>query len=526
MSELLTTSLVWRLCAMLAGWLRRSPLGRGMRALGRLWRESATYRLFAWLLKRPCAVGSSAYCAASERRSARLSAWGQAHLLPVLRQSLFGGLCQAIGRAFRESLLLGRLCQGGFTAVLLAIVAAYAPLDWLLRDVLQLSLLGSIWDELLLLVGFVWAIYLRASAQKPLRSRVSGAGLGVGLYLLIGLVLLVWTWSAPVSVSISGFRASMQYLLLFYLVIDLLRDRADLLFMTKVIVLLGTLIALYGVAQYLLGVEIPSNWTDQAETAVRTRVFSIFSNPNILGGYLVLVTPITVGMAYTVEAPAEKVFYWLCALCMCLACLFTMTRGAWFALVVAAVCFALIVDRRLLLLMLVGGIAACFLPFVRSRIGYLFTDAFVESNNRGGRAARWDRAFGYVDNAERWAQGLGFGRYGGAVAMQNPINSAFEYAYVDNYYVKILAENGIVGLCGFITSMLLLLWNGARAAAAAVRARLRPLTAGMLCGLIGMLTASFFESLWEEPYLMAMFFSVAAMMIFAGRPEAELSAPN
>mgnify|MGYP005927678051 FL=1 len=74
MNELLTTSLVWRLCAMLAGWLRRSPLGRGMRALGRLWRESATYRLFAWLLKRPCAVESSAYCAASERRSARLSA--------------------------------------------------------------------------------------------------------------------------------------------------------------------------------------------------------------------------------------------------------------------------------------------------------------------------------------------------------------------------------------------------------------------------------------------------------------------
>ena len=65
MNELLTTSLVWRLCAMLAGWLRRSPLGRGMRALGRLWRESATYRLFAWLLKRPCAVESSAYCAAS-----------------------------------------------------------------------------------------------------------------------------------------------------------------------------------------------------------------------------------------------------------------------------------------------------------------------------------------------------------------------------------------------------------------------------------------------------------------------------
>ncbi len=520
MSELLTTSLVWHLCAMLAGWLGRSPLGRGLRALGRLWRESGTYRLFACLLRRPCAAEHCALCAASERRNARLSAWGQARLLPALRQSLFGRLCQALGRAFRESLLLGWLCQGGFSAVLLAIVAAYAPIDWLLRDVLCLSALGSVWDELLLLVGFVWALYQRASAQKPLRSRVSGAGLAVGLYLLTGLVLLAWTWGKPVSVTVSGFRASMQYLLLFYLVINLLRDRADLLLMARVTVFLGALIALYGVAQYLIGVEIPSNWTDRAETAVRTRVFSIFSNPNILGGYLVLVTPITFGMAYTADTPAKKVFYWLCGLCMCLACLFTMTRGAWFALVVAAVCFALLIDRRLLLLMLVGGVAACFLPFVRSRIGYLFTDSFIESNNRGGRAARWDRAFGYLDRAGRWAQGLGFGRYGGAVAMQNPINATFEYAYVDNYYVKILAENGVVGLSGFLVSMLLLLWNGARAVAASVRARLKPLTAGMLCGLIGMLTASFFESLWEEPYLMAMFFSVAAMMIFSGREEA------
>ena len=35
-------------------------------------------------------------------------------------------------------------------------------------------------------------------------------------------------------------------------------------------------------------------------------------------------------------------------------------------------------------------------------------------------------------------------------------------------------------------------------------------------GLIGFMVQSFFECLWEEPYLMALFFIVAAMLIYAG----------
>ena len=35
-------------------------------------------------------------------------------------------------------------------------------------------------------------------------------------------------------------------------------------------------------------------------------------------------------------------------------------------------------------------------------------------------------------------------------------------------------------------------------------------------GLTGILVHSFFESLWEEPYMMALFFAVAGMLIYAG----------
>jgi O-antigen ligase len=251
-----------------------------------------------------------------------------------------------------------------------------------------------------------------------------------------------------------------------------------------------------------------------AEGAVRTRVFSIFSNPNIMGAYMILFAPMTIGMAYAQKDARGKLFYWFCGVCMCIACLFTMSRGAWLALAVSAVVFCLIVDRKLLGLLVMGGLLSCFLPFVQSRIGYLFTDEFAASNAIGGRGMRWDKAFGYLTTYDSWTLGLGYGMFGGAVSMQNQINPNLQYMYVDNYYVKTLAENGIVGLSGLLTALSGLLWGGLRSCARTHRHR--PLCAGMLAALIGVLVQSFFESLWEEPYLMALFFILSAMMIYLG----------
>ena len=175
----------------------------------------------------------------------------------------------------------------------------------------------------------------------------------------------------------------------------------------------------------------------------------------------------------------------------------------------------LLIDRRLLALMLVCGAVACTLPFVRSRIGYLFTPQFADSNARGGRAKRWATAIGYLKATDP-VFGMGYGMYGGAVAVQNPVLPWVEYMYVDNYYVKILTENGIVGVTAFGMMLLGLVGNGLRACVRTAKTRWSPLCAGMLCGLIGVLIHSVFESIWEEPYMMALFFAVAAMLAWAG----------
>jgi len=514
MNELLKTSLLWRTVAALTAWIGRSPVGRAAAALGRCWRQSALYGFFARLL---CAEGYAVRSKTADffdRCNAALCRLGQ-RVIPAVRESLLYRVYAWIMRKGRESQTLGWLFAGGMTAILLTLIASYAALDWLLRDVLTLGAISSVWDEALMLLCLCWIVMRRINADRPLRSAFTSMDVYLIFYLLVGAALLTLTarfW----DVNVTGFRASMQYILLFFLVTRLLRTEEDLLLMYDVMVALAFVFALYGVWQFIVGVEIPENWQDRAETAVRTRVFSIFANPNIMAAYMLLFAPMAIGRAYTCKTPAAQAFFWLAGISMCVACLFTMTRAAWMALAIIAVLFSLIVDRRLFALMLLAGIAACFLPFVRSRIGYLFTPQFQESNARAGRGKRWETAFGYLDEHYAWGTGLGYGMFGGAVAAQNPINPDYNYMYVDNYYVKILVENGVAGLAAFLTSVLGLLWNGVRAVALSSRTGNKPLCAGMFAGLAGILIHSFFESLWEEPYMMALFFAVAGMLVFAG----------
>ena len=509
MIALIKDSLCWQLCVAFLSWLSRSPFGRFFAFLGRLWRESATYGLLSRLLCSPSKVERSGYKRTLDRLNLRLRRGRH-----LLEESWFLGMLRSLYAWLKKSYFLSKLFSRGVTGVLLFVSAAYAPIDYLLRDVFQLTAIASVWDELLILFSFLWVFVRRVDGDRRLNSRANAVDLFLAFYLLAGIVLLIYTTSV-LSVNITGLRASMQYILLFFVIVRLIRDRADLMMMYRVMLLIAFAIALHGILQFIVGVEIPEHWTDQAEQSVRTRVFSIFSNPNIMGGYMVMFAPMAIGMAYAVEEPGQKLFYWVAGICMCLGCLFTMSRGSWVSLAVAAVFFALIVDRKLFGMLLAAGLVSCLLPFVRSRIGYLFTEEFAQSNQIGGRAKRWSMAFQYLNQEDAWTLGLGYGIYGGAVAVQNPIRN-YEYMYVDNYYVKTLAENGIVGLSCLLTSLAGLLFHGGKTIARTAKTPYKPLCAGMLAGLLGILIQSIVESMWEEPYMMALFFIVAGMMICAG----------
>ena len=527
MDEMLRLSLLWRVVAAIGAFFGRLASGsRFLAALGRWWQASGTRRFLDRRFSAEAGfTEASGYRRLSQRLNDRLA--GVSRPLEWFRAGVVGRIWRGLFRWGEGSVLLGWMFRGGLTGVILTVLGLYCGVDYVLRDVLSVPVLSSLWDEALLLLSFLWILRLRMDRATPLEARTNPLDVPLLAFLALGFLLMNTVFDYY-SIAVDGYRATVQYMLWFFVVTRMLRDDRDFRTLYFAMVALATVIALHGIYQFIVAVPIPSNWTDQAEQSVRTRVFSIFGSPNIMGDYMVMFAPMAAGLAYYLPKTWQKLLAWACAFAMCFACLFTMSRGAWVAMAVAVVLFCLLVDRRLFALLVVAAVAAMFLPFVASRIGYLFTEQFAESTARGGRASRWHYGLNYlVESGHPWL-GLGLGMFGGAIAMQTKIIDQWDYFYLDNYYLKIMVEMGYLGFIFFVVLLAALVLIGLRCVRRsglihrAGGPRMQPLAAGILSGLCGVLAHCYFENIFEEPYMMAYFWMMAAMLVYLGffRPRA------
>ena len=207
---------------------------------------------------------------------------------------------------------------------------------------------------------------------------------------------------------------------------------------------------------------------------------------------------------------------------MCMCCIFTFSKGAWGGLVVAVLVFAIFLDRRLIALMGVAGCGALLaIPSIANRITYMFTSDYAAASQRAGRMVRWATGLDLLHESNPLL-GFGLGRFGGAVAMQNKIieqNEEFSYFYMDNYYLKTLVEMGYVGLIAFIILLVgMSLWclRSIGRTKLCETDRTRVLAVSLFSGMCGVMVHCYFENIFEVPYMMAYFWSMAAAVLYLG----------
>ncbi len=420
------------------------------------------------------------------------------------------------GAGWLRGSLIGRLALGLRRGELLLLVfVLYLPIDYVLRDVLALTTLSAYWDELYLLLCFACLLLWKLSPRADILPVTTPLDAPMLLFMALG-VLLVGVVSPILGVAIDGYRAVFQYMLWFFVLVRLLRTKHAVRLLYVSFILLGAALALHGLYQYVVGTPIPRSWVSVSEMGVRTRVFSILGSPNIMGCIMVMLAPLAAGMAYAVRNTRHALLCWAAAGAMCLACVFSFSRGAWLGLAVAVLLFALLRDRRLLILAGLAGAVALMSPQITNRISYLFTSDFAERNEAAGRSARWASGMDLLMRNDP-VFGFGLGRFGGAVAMQNQTQERLKYFYMDNYYLKTLVEMGYVGLGGYLFLLAAALWNGLRAL---FRTRQHSEEFSLACGLMasmaGVLTHCYFENIFEVPYMNAYFWGLCAMLMVIG----------
>lgn len=394
------------------------------------------------------------------------------------------------------------------------ILAAYAFVDFGLRSFA--GGFASIWDELLLvfmvvLWGWKWLVFRKEDnfKQTPL-------DMPVLVFIAVMLFMLIFN-SSDYGISLEGFRAVVQYILWFFVVVQLLKDEKSAKNICLVLVIITGIMGIHGVYQYIVGVEMPVGWVDQNEAGVRTRVYSILTSPNAMGSLMTLAAPVAVSFAFSEKKIRKKIIFAFLALMMIASLVFTFSRGAWMGFAVAVAIYVLLKDKRLLIPAVIAAIiVVAAVPSVGNRISYMLSSEYIQSSLKGGRLVRWATGIEILKSSPLF--GVGLGMFGGAVAINHDLSrlvgiDVIKTFYMDNYYLKTAVESGIIGLIAFIVLMYSVFISSLRTVIITEDKKIKELEIGILSGLSGVMIHNCVENVFEVPLMTSLFWMLAAVMM-------------
>ena len=311
--------------------------------------------------------------------------------------------------------------------------------------------------RILIVVGLVALVATEGLSLRLFRARVE---LPIALLVAASLVASAKWGTEPRA------RFAIEAVALFYLTFGVLRARPEAREGIAAVGLAAlALAAVTAVAQVAQGepsgfyrdgcIPVTKPFGPPPEGSI-TRAIGTFENPNVLGGYLLLLIPLG-ALAAAYVWPRAGRSWPLFALVVplgALAVVFTYSRAAvlmGLVAVAAAIVASRVGGKRwLLLVALVGAVGAAAL-FGSCGAG--------EATAGYGRKEEWKQTFEVIkDNP---VTGVGLGRLGEVLTARNPKSTA---RHAHNLYLTWWAEAGTGALIAWVWLTLVLMWRSLRAA--------------------------------------------------------------
>ncbi|MBN1628321.1 MAG: hypothetical protein JW990_01025, partial [Thermoleophilia bacterium] len=139
-----------------------------------------------------------------------------------------------------------------------------------------------------------------------------------------------------------GLLTFATYALVYFLVLQLAETSAHVHRLAQSLFVSSLIVAIYGLLQYTGLVMVP----EDLEWQIAGRVFSTYSNPVILGGFLIFSVTISLGLALHEQRRAWRLLYWVGFGLNGLALIVSFSRGAWMGAVVSVVLLSIMAWRQ------------------------------------------------------------------------------------------------------------------------------------------------------------------------------------
>lgn len=332
--------------------------------------------------------------------------------------------------------------------------------------------------------------------------------LPVVLFLLI-IIISTLTSINPLG-SFRDLSLHVGGLSLLFVMVNSITNKKDLNYIITGLVTSATIVAFYGLYQYLLGVKMDTGWIDTANNpGITTRVYSVFDNPNILAEYLVMIIPLSVSLLYYERELGKKLVFSLTTFLMVLALILTLSRGGWLGFAFSALIFIILVKRRLLIALFPIGLGAIlFLP--DTLINRILSIGNLSDSSNAYRLGMWKISLDII--RDRWMAGVGLGYLPFKETFEDYTSTMATY-HAHNTYLQTAAEMGIPGLIGFLFMVFSLFKYGIKDLLGGDDEYIRIMGAGILSGLGGIMVHGLFENILYLPKIIILFWLLVSLLL-------------
>ena len=446
-------------------------------------------------------------------------------------------------------------------AALLAVVVAYASLSWP-RPAVVLVALSPILDRylapgilapeveglahflsegMLLTVGI--ALTAQAARGGTLRAAIwhptSAFALAFGLATLASAVIN----AVPPAQAVAGAAFTIDAVAFFYLARMVGFDVRQALIAIGAFIGLLSIAALVALGQAVLTPELFGLYALQGRFGEIYRLASFFGDPNVFAALLSASVPFLLFGVPGLRTRRGRSWALALAALLMLALWLSFSRGGWLGAVVGFGLAAAILNRRALLIGILLGAATFALAWVMPRdlLGGagerpdLLRSTWGRVDTIGGGR---DLRILFVINglpiiADHPALGVGPGMYGGAAADLFGTDVYAEYGTdelfinpaqrtVDNFWLHLLVETGVIGLLAYIGMVGVPLLEVVRGAMAALWAR-HVLLSGIAAAVIALSVNGLTTMLLEANSVAFLFWfllGIGSILVPQGTPEA------
>lgn len=415
---------------------------------------------------------------------------------------LFGAIAGVAGGWVNS--LLAPLAVIGFAAVFLMLRKPAVGVFFL---VFAAPLLPTMADVALALLC-IFALVVYGITNEGFKFKFDGIVFFITVFLMVYGIAALTSFSMLNSFSI--WAIYFVFTSMYFVIINTVKTEKTLMNLLTAFVISGFLVCLYGVAQYLFGWDTSQAWIDeQMFEDIKMRIYSTLGNPNVLGEYILLVLPASVGLMWVHKKAAPKIVYAGISAFMFLALILTFSRGCWIGIMFAAAIFITFAAGKLWGL---GLIALPMLPIVlpESIINRFSSIGNMDDSSTSYRVYIWMGTLAMVKDF--WLSGIGMGQK--AFTQVYPFYSynGIVAPHAHNLFLQILVESGVAGIGVFLIIALLFLRRIMVAYGAGGKgAKLSTLMTALAAGACGFLLQGMFDNCFYNYRVMLVFWCTLAM---------------